>query len=48
MKHPCLILGCRREASLVPLPLLGRSVWVCDRHRGARLIAAMRGLVAHG
>ncbi len=48
MSRPCIVRGCPREASLVPLPLLGRSVWVCVRHRGAQFIAAMKSVVAHG
>jgi hypothetical protein len=44
----CLIRNCHRRARLVPLPLVARSVWVCDVHRGARFIAVMRELVAHG
>jgi len=44
----CIISGCTRRAYLVPLPLVGRSVWVCARHRGAQFIATMRAVVAHG
>lgn len=42
---------CRRRSRsvvLVPLPLTGQLVALCNRCRGPRFIAHMAGLVAHG
>lgn len=38
----------RRRGFLVPLPLVGRLVALCNRCRGAAFIAHMQTLVAHG
>jgi hypothetical protein len=42
------VLCLHRRARLVPLPLTGRVVALCDRCRGTAFIREMRKLVAHG
>lgn len=43
----CLVCH-RKGARLVPLPLVGTLVALCDRCRGAAFIREMRRIVAHG
>ena len=42
---------CRRKGrhvALAPLPLTGQVVALCERCRGPRFLAHMKGLIAHG
>ena len=45
-----ICIACRRKdrVTLVPLPLTGELVALCDRCRGRRFLAHMARLVAHG
>jgi hypothetical protein len=44
----CIACRSKRGVSLVPMPLTGDLVALCDRCRGRRFLAHMRGLVPHG
>ena len=47
MRPICVV--CRRRAgNIVPMPLTGALVAVCDRCRGAKFLREMAKLVAHG
>lgn len=44
----CTVCLHKGTVTLVPLPLIGRSVALCARCRTAAFIRVMRSLVAHG
>lgn len=44
----CYVPECRRRPKLVPMPMLDVRIWICDMHRGQRMVGAMTELVAHG
>ncbi len=43
----CIWPRCKGRGKPAPMPLTGQIVSLCDRHRGPRFLAHMRGLVAH-
>lgn len=47
-ERACVMPACPRRPKLVTLPLSTNRAWACDRHRGALMIRAMNGLIAHG
>lgn len=44
----CTVCRGKKYVTLVPLPLVGRSVALCSRCRTAKFIRVMRSLIAHG